>query len=169
MINEEIINFQSIVENSDICVIPICARRKFYSKYVQQLVKEIRKLDAKCDPIIDRICIDVLNDISNCLLVRDTSALSIGKRDKWFVFIRPDLMDANCANALYLGNNKITLEYINRLYNHPVREFSQILNLRYSMTEYPDEWSGFVSVWNSYTPSLTIVPEEWHLDIHYIG
>lgn len=98
---DEVKRFQHIIENSDICVIPIYARRKFHSKYVHNLVKEIRKRNLEFDPVIDYECTCVLNDIQNCLTIRDTNALNVCKRDKWFIFIRPDLMDTNSPNVLF--------------------------------------------------------------------
>lgn len=165
---KEIVNFQTIVENSDICIIPIYSRRRFCSEYIRSLVKEIYKRNRDYDPNIDYACIKVLNAIFNCLSVRDTSALSVWKRDKWFIFIRPDLMNIHSDNVLSLSNNKVTLKYAAESDNHIVQKFSTIIDLKAPMNEYPDEWSGFVSVWGPYMPFLTIVPEEWHLDIHYI-
>lgn len=77
-------------------------------------------------------------------------------------------MDRGSTNVLSLGENRISLDYNAKIENRLVRTFSQAIDLRISMLEYPDDWSGFVSVWGSYMPYLTIIPEEWHLDIHYV-
>lgn len=165
---ELIMNFQSIIENSDICVIPVNEYCKYNSLSIRRMTKKLLRVDSEEHQLIDKDCLKVLNDVNDCTPRLGNSIIQLYKRTKWLLFIRVDELNLNSSNVLTLGEKEISLKYNDKYNDASIDKFTSIVDLSAPMNQYPDDWSGFVSVWSSYMPFLTIVPKEWHLDVHYI-